>query len=89
MTTPMTEKEIERFEAMANGEGPLPYSALRRACDDLKMARSMNYPTDWWARVMKSGLYDRIMARIDGRASKPHLHTEEATEFLPGGRYNP
>lgn len=62
---PMTDEEFKRFEEMANGEGPLPYSALRKACDDLKVVRGMDYPPDWWSRIMKSGLYDRIMDRVD------------------------
>lgn len=32
-------------------------------CDDLKRARNGQYPEDWWAKVMMSGLARDVQAR--------------------------
>ncbi len=34
------------------------------ACDAVKRARNGQYPSDWWAKVMQSGLARRVMAKF-------------------------
>jgi hypothetical protein len=36
------------------------------ACDAIKGARNGVYPSDWWAKVMQSGLYYTVSGRFQG-----------------------
>lgn len=59
MTIPnITEDELGELERCASSE------EWNAACDSIKRRRGGQYPTDWWPRVMKSGLAARVMRKF-------------------------
>ncbi len=57
--TPLLPEEIRALEEVK------VYADLRYACDVMKLRRGHAYPPDWWNKVMASGMYDKILERID------------------------
>lgn len=55
----ITEDEISTLE---NAKTERDWNA---ACDAIKAARKGEYPTDWYARVMMSGVLSRAHARFN------------------------
>lgn len=56
MTTPMTEAELAPLEAARTEE------AWNQACDAVKEVRGGQWPSDWYAKVVQSGLAGRASA---------------------------
>lgn len=56
----ISEEEINRLEACQSD------IEWNDTCDSIKERRDGAYPPDWWPKVMKSGLADRVTARWDG-----------------------
>lgn len=50
----ITEAEIDKLKASKNEQ------AWNAVCDEIKKARAGQYPPDWWAKVMQSGLAANI-----------------------------
>jgi len=57
--TPLLPEEIKALEEVK------VYADLRYACDVMKLRRGHAYPPDWWNKVMASGMYDKIIERIN------------------------
>ena len=53
----ITDKELKMLEECQLAKD------WANACDDIKSARGGEYPDDWWDKVNKSGMMDRIMSR--------------------------
>lgn len=62
----ITNEEINLLEACTSRD------AWNKACDTIKDARRGQYPDDWWPRVKKSGMMDRILRRF-GADSEIHV----------------
>jgi len=58
----MTEEQIKMLESCATPR------QWRAACDEIKAASPSKvcYPDDWFAKVVESGLMDRITSRWSG-----------------------
>jgi len=69
----ITEEEIELLMASMSDED------WNGACAKIKEAHDGHYPTDWWPRVMASGLGDAIMSKWGG-SSEIKLVSYPATE---------
>lgn len=52
----ITDEELRRLESSKNDE------EWNSICDDIKASRLGNYPSDWWVKVMVSGLANRVAA---------------------------
>jgi len=68
----ITEEEIELLKASMSDED------WNNACSQIKEAHG-GYPSDWWSRVMASGLGDEIMNKWGG-SSEIKLVSYPATE---------
>jgi hypothetical protein len=51
-------------EEMAVLESVTSEQQWNDACEQIKKARNGQYPRDWFARVLKSGLINRVTARF-------------------------
>lgn len=60
--TPQEEARLDASRSMKEWD---------EACDDIKAARNDQYPEDWWARVMLTGLARRAEARWALSSAKP------------------
>jgi hypothetical protein len=63
----LTQAELARLEASTNEED------WNAACDAVKRARKGIYPDDWFAKVIATGLLDRIAAKWGGGGSRMQL----------------
>ena len=50
----ITEKEIQSLREAATEDD------WNKVCDDIKKARGQKYPPDWYAKVVMSGLMQRV-----------------------------
>lgn len=50
----LTDDEFDRLLACRTEE------EWNRMCDSIKAVRDGGYPTDWWPRVVKSGMMSRV-----------------------------
>ena len=57
MSDNITEAELTRLENCNNEKD------WSDACEAFKEARGGQYPSDWWAKVMQSGLATRLAAK--------------------------
>jgi len=55
--TDLTGAELKTLEACQTA------TDWSRACDAIKLAHGGGYPTDWYAKVIQSGMANRIAAR--------------------------
>ncbi len=60
----LTSEEMDRLESVQTME------QWDDACDAVKNARGGVYPHDWWLRVMRSGLAERVAARWKNAATE-------------------
>lgn len=61
----MTEEQIKMLESCATPQ------QWRKACDEIKASTPSKvcYPDDWFAKVVESGLMDRITSRWGGSSN--------------------
>lgn len=55
----LTDAEIQALAACTN------YAQFRMTCDAIKHRRGGCYPSDWWQKMLASGLHASIMKQID------------------------
>ena len=52
----LTEQELQKLQSATSGEH------WNQLCEEVKAARDGEYPPDWYARVILSGLMARVTA---------------------------
>ena len=79
----ITDKELEMLEACQSAED------WGNACDNIKDARSGDYPSDWWDKVKLSGMMDRVLGRWGADSqikSVSFKNKDDAFRYMADGR---